>query len=288
MPTPLYPIFEKRVADAVEQLLQKQVTPWAFLSSGKPFQVSKFDGRKIVYQGGEFEGSRREVFWGRYIEPFLEDLSVREIDAAVKMADERGVDAKLLLSEVQSLLVKSTRKVFDRMAEIDRRLIGKGYPNNVPLRSVENEVRGMAQFIEKRIAAEIAMLKRQPRRKGSSQVINIQNLQIGDSYNAAQVGAMGPNAKASEMAFHLVESQQLNQINIHVLADELATLRRRMSADSVPNEAIEQIAAAEKAARSGNQEGVMRHLKAAGKQALEVAKEIGVNLVSEAIGKALQ
>lgn len=157
MPTPLYPISEKRVADAVEQLLQKQVTPWAFFGSGKPFRVHKFDGSEIPYQVIEFEGSPREVFWSRYIDPFLEDLSVREIDAAVKMADERGVDAKLLLSEVQSLLLKSTRIVFDRMAEIDRRLIGKGYPNNVPLRPVENEVRGMAQFIEKRIAAEIAM-----------------------------------------------------------------------------------------------------------------------------------
>ena len=165
MTTPLYTTFKKRISDSVEQLLQNQVTPWAFLNSGKPFRVQKFGGREICYEGVGFEGSPRDVFWGRYIEPFLEDLAVREIDAAVSLARERDVEAKLLLLEVQGLLRDGSRRVFARMAEIDQRLNGNGHPKNVPLRRVEHEVQSMDQFIEERIHAELDMWRPSPKQK---------------------------------------------------------------------------------------------------------------------------
>jgi hypothetical protein len=165
MTTPLYPIFKKRISDSVEHLLQNQVTPWSFLTAGKSFRVKNFYGREIAYEGVGFEGSPREVFWARYVEPFLEDLTVREVDAAVSSARVREVDAKLLLPEVQSLLRDASRKVFSRMAQIDQRLIGNGYPKNVPLRRVEQEVQGMDQFIDERIQAGLAMWKPLPNQK---------------------------------------------------------------------------------------------------------------------------
>ncbi len=83
MTTPLYPTFRKRVDHAVEQIIKQQVTRWSFLTAGPPFQVKMFDGKQIAYEGVEFEGSPREVFWSRYIEPFLEGLCISEIGAAV-------------------------------------------------------------------------------------------------------------------------------------------------------------------------------------------------------------
>jgi hypothetical protein len=165
MTTPLYPTFKKRISDSVAQLLQDQVTPWAFFNSGKPFRVMTFGGREISYEVGCFQDSPREVFWSRYIEPFLEDLTVREVDAAVSSAREREVDAMLLLPEVQSLLRSGSRKVFSRMAQIDQRLMGNGYPKNVPLRRVEQEVQSMDQFVDERIRAELAMWKSLPNQK---------------------------------------------------------------------------------------------------------------------------
>jgi len=88
MTTPLHAIFKRRISDSVEHLLQNQVTPWSFLTAGKPFRVKKCDGREISYEGVGFEGSPREVFWARYIEPFLEDLAMREIAEAVSSARE--------------------------------------------------------------------------------------------------------------------------------------------------------------------------------------------------------
>src|SRR5713101_7993173 len=125
MTSPLYPTFRKRVDDAVEQVIKRQVTPWSFLTAGPPFRVKTFDGRQIAYEGVEFEGSPRTVFWSRYIEPFLEDLCISEITAAVSMAKDREVDARLLLPEVQGLLSAGFRKVYAHMADVDRRLRGK-------------------------------------------------------------------------------------------------------------------------------------------------------------------
>lgn len=159
MTTPLYPTFRKRIEDATARIIRDQVTPWVFLTAGPPFKVKQFNGREISYQGIGFEGSPRTVFWGRYIDPFLEALAIEEIEFAVSSAKERKVDATLLLPEVQSLLNAAVQKVFREMAEIDRRLLGKGFPETVPLCSIEGEVGRLRAFIEERTRCELAMWK---------------------------------------------------------------------------------------------------------------------------------
>jgi hypothetical protein len=157
MTTPLEPTFRKLIHDSVEQLLNQQVTPWAFLTAGPPFRIKSFDGRSIAYQGVEFEGSPRLVFWSRYIEPFLEELCITEIGRAVSMAKEKDVDARLLLPEVQGLLLAGFQTVYARMADIDRSLRGKGFPNRMELRSTEQQLQTMERFLDERIRAELAM-----------------------------------------------------------------------------------------------------------------------------------
>ncbi|MBK5283228.1 MAG: hypothetical protein JJE16_14235 [Nitrospiraceae bacterium] len=162
MTTPLYPTFRKRVDDAFEQLIKQQVTPWSFMTAGPLFRIKSFDGREIAYQGVEFGGSPREVFWSRFIEPFIEQLCISEIEEAVSMAREKGVDARLLLPELQGLFSAGFRKVYEQMADVDRCLRGKGYPNSVALRSVDLENHRMNKFLDERIQAEIEMWKPKP------------------------------------------------------------------------------------------------------------------------------
>lgn len=78
--SPLNPIVEKRIDDATDGLLTRQVEPWLFLRQGLSLQ--RFDGRSIAYSGVEFEDSPRLVFWAGYIEPFLQDLVVKELAAS--------------------------------------------------------------------------------------------------------------------------------------------------------------------------------------------------------------
>ncbi len=154
--SPLYPTFSKRINDAVDLIIERQVTPWAFLTAGPPFRVERFDKRQIAYQGIGFEGSPRVVFWGRYIEPFLEDLCISEIEKAVEIASLKKVDARKVLPEVEGLLSAGFRRVYDRMTLIDQRLRGKGFPNKVQPRSAESQLRAMNQFLDELVRAELA------------------------------------------------------------------------------------------------------------------------------------
>lgn len=157
MTSPLFPIFKKRVRDTFDDLISNQVTPWVFLNSGKPFRVKRFDGRQISHDGIGYEGSPETVFWSRYIEPFLEDICLTEIRAAVGMAQDRRVDGTLLLPELGDLLSAGCRRTYERMAEIDQRLRGRGHPSNVGARSIERELDVMTQFIDEHINAELTM-----------------------------------------------------------------------------------------------------------------------------------
>lgn len=157
MPTPLYPTFQKRIKDAIEELVTRQVTPWASMTAVPTFRVKHFDGREIVYGGILFDGSPRVVFWGGYIEPFLEHLCVGEIATAVSMAKEREVDGRLLLQEVRDLLLVGVTRVYTRMADVDRGLRGRGYPDRVALTPIEDKVQRMETFVAERIQAEIDM-----------------------------------------------------------------------------------------------------------------------------------
>lgn len=159
MATPLYLIIEKTVEDAWVKIEREQITPWTFMTAGPKFQVTDFYGRTISYQGILFEGSPRQVFWGRYIEPFLENLVGKVINETLRVAAEKKQDAGLCLPEAAGLLKSVARRAFARMAEIDRSLRGKGYPQSVPLRETASELGAVEEFIDRRIAAEIAMIR---------------------------------------------------------------------------------------------------------------------------------
>ncbi len=137
--------------------------PWGFLNSGKPMRVTTHDQRQISYEGVGFEGSPEHVFWSRYIEPFMEEIAINEIDAAVKMAEEKNVNATRLLPEVEGLLLTEVRKTFSEMAKTDQRLRGRGFPEKMPLRPTENEFQKMKSFIEVRIQSELKMWKPKPK-----------------------------------------------------------------------------------------------------------------------------
>ncbi len=158
-PSPLWPIMEKFVSDECLKLDNNQITPWAFFRSGSPLRVKDFYGQEINYQGIGFAGSPHNVFWSRYIEPFLEDIAFRAVDHALRLSREKGVDPKRALIETQGLLNSCSRKTFERMAEIDRRLREPSLVGNVARRSINREQQAMEQFISARINAELMALQ---------------------------------------------------------------------------------------------------------------------------------
>lgn len=158
--TPLYPVTSKLVRDEWEKLRRDKITPWALLNSGRPMRVIDFYGREIRFQGVLFEGTPRVYFWGRYIEPFLEDIVFRMIDRTLALCREKGQRLKPALIEAGELLKRLARDAYEAMANVDQRLRGAGYPDRVGKRSVEGEIAAMERLIDSRVAGELRMWKR--------------------------------------------------------------------------------------------------------------------------------
>ena len=143
-------------------------------------------------------------------------------------------------------------------------------------------------------------------RKGSSTNLNIENLigqvfqaehhtqirevRMGDTYEAGQVGAMGPNAHAHDMTLSQIWNQLQTSVDLSQLAAELSRLRQEMKKESVEPEqdiAVSEIAKAEQFAKSGDGSKTLEHLKSAGKWALDIATKIGTSLAVEALKKSM-
>jgi hypothetical protein len=113
---------------------------------------------------------------------------------------------------------------------------------------------------------------------------------MGDRYSIrdSQVGAVGPGATASDNTF--VQQQAPAEIDLEALAAELARLRatlRERGTEAEQDLAVGEVAAAEVAAKQGDAEGALRHLKLAGQWALGVATEIGVPVATAALKSVL-
>ncbi|MGA1799532.1 hypothetical protein VH567_12215 [Sphingomonas sp. 4RDLI-65] len=117
-----------------------------------------FYGKPIASGGLEFEGSIRDRYWQRFIEPFLEDITYRALAEARKLALDRNQDVVPVLEETAGLLISTARKAFARMADIDRRPRGKGHPESVTLYDTDRERQGVEAFINLHLANERRMV----------------------------------------------------------------------------------------------------------------------------------
>jgi len=117
------------------------------------------------------------------------------------------------------------------------------------------------------------------------------DINMGDTYQAGQAGAMGPGAHAHDINFQQIWNQTSGNIDLEKLKSELATLRNAMRGEpSSPDHdiAIGNVAAAEKAVGDGYGAKALEYLAQAGKWTLEVAQTIGVNIAITALKAALK
>jgi uncharacterized protein YjbI with pentapeptide repeats len=115
---------------------------------------------------------------------------------------------------------------------------------------------------------------------------------MGDKYEiSGQAGAVGPNAHAHHNTFNQQVNHSDQSIDLVALASELAQLRLAIAAkqDSSTQAAIAigEVAKAELAATEKDTSKVIEHLKAAGKWTLDFARDMGKDVVAEAIKQAI-
>ena len=145
---------KERIELEFQKLEKDKVTPWTFLLSGKGMKVIDFFGKQVSYQGVGFEGSPRTVFWNGFIQPFLKDIVSRSLSETRTFCQDHSIDSSLPLKETASLLKDGISVIYERMADIDQRLRGKGYPHSVRRYNPKAEIERSAAFIEERMTAE--------------------------------------------------------------------------------------------------------------------------------------
>ena len=109
----------------------------------------------------------------------------------------------------------------------------------------------------------------------------------GDTYNVEQGVGVGRNVRMNNTVIN--QAQSTEKLDLQSLATELAKLRGEMKKEAATPEqdvAVGAIAAAESAAKKGDEKSALEHLKNVGQWALDVGVKIGVPIAIEAIKKA--
>lgn len=112
---------------------------------------------------------------------------------------------------------------------------------------------------------------------------------MGDQYKNNVAGMIGRNAKAEHTKIQVWNNAEAG-VDQQTLIASLAALRPQLRAqpDSGDHdEEIGHVAAAEKAAKAGDTEGALKHLKEAGKWVLDTAAKIGESVAVKVIASAL-
>ncbi|EML2677149.1 MAG: hypothetical protein E7G14_04090 [Klebsiella michiganensis] len=182
--TIVYPRLEKLVKSADSRLIQL-VTRWAFLTAGPKFEIERFDGAKISYQGIAFSGSPVEVFWRGFIEPYIEDESVKILEQAGLLATECEIPPEEVVNEARCLLHVVVRRVYGKMSDVDQTLRGDGI-NFPDKKDVTSNIAAMSAYIDSE--AEIVVVKASKNRDKQIHHVNFSGLnnaqiQIGNNNN---------------------------------------------------------------------------------------------------------
>ena len=109
---------------------------------------------------------------------------------------------------------------------------------------------------------------------------------MGDKYEAMQVGAQGPNARAHGMTFTQKWEASKDKYDLMRLSEELRLLKTEMKnlAETVENfSELQIIAVAETEANNGDGPKVLSLMSKVGKWTLGVAEKIGVEIAASMI-----
>ncbi len=108
--------------------------------------------------------------------------------------------------------------------------------------------------------------------------------------NVVVAAGEGNVLSTGDVVFQQVWNDAGGSIDLLKLADDLSKLRAEMKKDATEPEhdvAIGNVSMAEKAAKEGNGPKALEYLKAAGKWALDIWKEIGVSVASDTLKKVI-
>jgi hypothetical protein len=167
--TPIFNI-TKRIVDNVDRQISDNLIKWRMFSAKWKLEVDNFYGKPIRYEGVMFEGTPRDVFWGNYIEPFLENgihESFKQLEIVCK---EKNIGIEDYIYEMRGQLEILINKTYNYMAEIDQVLRGGGFPNSIQKVNVSGEIEAMVKYLDECI---VGVLHKDTRIKLNEEVLEL-------------------------------------------------------------------------------------------------------------------
>ena len=147
--TPFFPKRTLSITVAYDRLERALFGRWTLFDSGKGITVTTCEGKKDHFTGDtEYVGAAQEIFWGGFFEPDFKRVITEQTDQTVKDCEIHPELAQAILNETADLLRKFSRRVYERVAEVDQRIRGQGDPNIAQRRTVEDRIKTLNAEID--------------------------------------------------------------------------------------------------------------------------------------------
>lgn len=157
-PSPLNEIIKADVEEVTQSLLKDTVEPWIFFRS-HGVHIKKVDGSSISISGVEYSGSTITVFWEGFADAHIKKRSRELIESTRLKAIERNVSVQNALQDCLVHIRTMVVTIFNRMAVIDQRLRGKGFPESVLRKDVQQYIDRNYEAIKALVNAEIECIQ---------------------------------------------------------------------------------------------------------------------------------
>jgi hypothetical protein len=132
-------------------LVEKEITKWAFMRCrpNHKLEINFIDGSKGGYQGVGFEGSPQEIFWSdKYIPEYVKIYILEGIDYAIDSAKKYDSNPNSWLEDFLKIVPPLIDKTYDRMIEIESRLLGDGFNPAKSNNSHKNKFLSLKCYLE--------------------------------------------------------------------------------------------------------------------------------------------
>ncbi len=121
----LYPVTLEYVSD-LDKKLDSMLSKWIFIGKGSGLELQRVDGSTIRYAERRFQGSPERVYWGEWLDEYVENDSVTILHELVIKARASGDDVERCLLEAAELIYIMITRVYTRKADVAALLSGDG------------------------------------------------------------------------------------------------------------------------------------------------------------------
>ncbi len=141
----------EKISEKKRYLINEKIISWIMLFAAGKGTITDFYGKEISYGNVKFEGSPRDVFWGRFIEPFLEDFTEEILNLVVLECQNNKLNIRTEIDALETNLKAMYVRIYQEMTKADQTMGGQGRPKNINTKDIKNYTSNMNYYLNQHI-----------------------------------------------------------------------------------------------------------------------------------------